>query len=1043
MSAEQQVQQAVQALYGGSATSPEQQRAANAFLHEFASTQVPYTAGRCPAPTALAPCPACRLTPPRPRPPPARTPPSQEAWAVALSMLQAPSSDVQFFAANLLYTKVQREWTRVPAEDATRFSATLLAMLQRAAATAAPPQPPLFAPQVQRRICLALAAASVHNAASCDLYLREALAMAGGGGGPSTPVSVGVALDMLTVLPEERQNAGIPLGRKAELDAQLLRGSGHVLALLDHVGAPAASGLLERLPGGAGSVVLCLRNWIASLELPLSALHGAHPVAFGVLLRCFAAPPDMSVLQQAAEAIGACVGVLELPRPAARDGAVAALGEAVLGAAGLHAVAMKAGEEDAAHALVSVVCGLVSAEVDTLARGADAMSVALMEMVLRCAAHPCRRIAMLTFDNFLELQDLPLAARQPALRAPYFARLLAVLLAQSSLPPAFTTWEDNEEGSAGSDDLDEDEFRAFRASSQGVGDVAECAFELLREAFVEQLMGTVVDGATGAVAPWHAVEVALFMLTVVSKPIKRYLADVSAATAPSRERIGQMLFQLFGELASNAAWSTHRLSVAAACELFGAFAPWFEAPGNATASLPAPGPRALVRPVMAYLAKGLELPEARKAAAASLGKMCARCSGSLVADVGILDGVLAAFETAVGAGLEIGSRVVVVEGVSRVNAMLPAEQATALLERLVGGMLRRISACLAQLPTAGANQPVLLSQVRDDLQLLATVVRFMDDPVHKGPGGAHLALPLAESCYPVCVAVAGACRGDERVVQELFVVFEKMFHSFREGMEAKLQGIAELLYAVFQVTPAPAALNCLATAAEIFGSANQAAEDTFKTLFSLFTQASFAHLSKEGRHPAHNPDLLRAYFDAAFRFLLFCPAAVLTAAELPTIMELLATTITAQEFEPVRACLLWGQQLVVRQKVGAGGRLGGARGGGARGGGGGGGGGAAAQAFAEPRPYEENVVEVLRRGAGEAVVLAAVNGLASESPSKICGHLADLLHALVSTYPDATKPWIFNALGKQGGHCGGGGGSSSSSSSSSSSQCPPSACPFD
>ena len=51
---------------------------------------------------------------------------------MALSMLQAPASDVQFCAANLLYTKVQREWTRVPAEDATRFSATLLAMLQRA-----------------------------------------------------------------------------------------------------------------------------------------------------------------------------------------------------------------------------------------------------------------------------------------------------------------------------------------------------------------------------------------------------------------------------------------------------------------------------------------------------------------------------------------------------------------------------------------------------------------------------------------------------------------------------------------------------------------------------------------------------------------------------------------------------------------------------------------------------------------------------------------------------------------------------------------------
>ena len=917
----------------------------------------------------------------------------QEAWAISLSLLQSPSADVQFFAANLIYSKVQREWSRMAPADCARFSGALLQMLQAAKTATAP----LYTPQVQQRICLALAAASVYSSPSCTLYLQEALAMAGGGGGPRTPVSVGVALDMLAVLPEEKANAGIPIGRKAELEAQLNSSVPHVLALLDHV-APA----LAEQPASCGTLAVCVRNWVTALEIPLSTLHSGHPAIFGALLRCFTSPPDMSVLQYAAEAWVACLTVLERPRPPARDGAVAVLLDALLGATSLHAAAMKAEEDHAAHAFVSVLAAVVSAEVDALAGGTDARCAALMELLLRCAAHPCRRIAMLTFDNFLELQDLPITARQPALQQPYFVRLLQVMLQQSSLPPAFTCWEDE-------DELDEDEFKAFRASSQGVGDVVECAFDLLREAFVEQLVGQLVDVTSGAVAAWHVVEVALFVLTSVSKAIKRYLSDPSPANAASRGRINQLLYQLFSDLATNAAWSTHPMSVTAACELFGAFAPWFEAPGNAISALPA-HPRCLVRPVMTYLAKGLELPAARKAAADSLGKMCARCSGSLVADVGVLDGVLGAFEGAVESGLEVDSRIVVVEGVSRVNAMLPADQAAQLLERLVGAMLRRIQACLAQLQQGGqaavaagggagaaaVNEAVFFSRVRDDLRLLATVVRFMDDPAHKGPGGAHLALPMAESCYPICVAVAGTCCGDEGVIQELFTVFEKMFHTFREGMEAKLQGIAELLFTAFQTTPAPSALNCLATAAEIFGSANGTAEGTFKTLFSLFTRASFAHMSKDGRHPTHNPDLLRAYFEAAHRFLLFCPAAVLTAAELPTVMELLASCITAQEFEPVRACLIWGQQLVLRQKVGV------------KSGGGSG----SQVAFAE-RPFEENVIEVLRRQ-GEAVVLAAMTGLAGDSPSKLCGHLADLLHALVSTYPDATKPWIFNALGAQG-----------------------------
>ena len=284
---ESEVQNAVLALYGGQGASAEQQRAANTYLQDFA---------QAPA-----------------------------AWNISLALLEKltgpGASSVQFFAANMLYTKVRREWAAMAADECARLSTTLLQLLRRAKSATQP----VFEEQVQRRICLALAAASLHSVDACKAFIQEAISLAGntaGVGGaavaadaaPPTVVSVTVALEMLNALPEEKRNAGISVERKRELEKQLCGCASHVLALCDHV-APVLVEQQAQAP-----LMQLLQNWVEACQISLTRLQSQHGTTFQAVLLTFSQPPggQSKFLQRAASVLTALLAVLEQPRPPGR-----------------------------------------------------------------------------------------------------------------------------------------------------------------------------------------------------------------------------------------------------------------------------------------------------------------------------------------------------------------------------------------------------------------------------------------------------------------------------------------------------------------------------------------------------------------------------------------------------------------------------------------------------------------------------------------------------------------------------------------------------
>ena len=87
-------------------------------------------------------------------------------------------------------------------------------------------------------------------------------------------------------------------------------------------------------------------------------------------------------------------------------------------------------------------------------RPAAAQGAELAGALLRCVAEPAAGAADAALDFFAALDEVPLAARAPPLRAPLAAGLSRALLAALAYPPGFAGWQDCE--------LDEDAFERFR-----------------------------------------------------------------------------------------------------------------------------------------------------------------------------------------------------------------------------------------------------------------------------------------------------------------------------------------------------------------------------------------------------------------------------------------------------------------------------------------------------------------------------------------------------------------------------------------------------
>jgi hypothetical protein len=522
---------------------------------------------------------------------------SQEAWQGAVAVLQAPEAglEAQYFAAQTLRTKAQRDFDDLPPAAALSLRDSLVTLLLRFARGPAP---------VRTQLCLAVAALAAHlpsaqwGEAGVVGWLAQRL-------GPEPPAdSLPAMLDLMTVLAQEAggyQPAVRPERRRqahAEMTAAVPQALAVLGSCLEGAGEHGRQQALEafaawlRLGGGEGVGAAAL----AASPLTAAALQGLrspdsfHAAAEAVveLIYCTShrgrPRPEMGALVQAV-----VVQVMALrPRFAvAAQQAVAERDGAPPPDAGDHPDA----EEDA-KATARLFAEVGEAYTDLIAGGA-AEVLPPVEALLDVAAHPEDAIAAMSFNFWHRLSRAlttglhpqPLNSQEEALpedeRArrlavfrPTFERLVALVRGRVRFPDGFDSWHREERAD-------------FKRGRMAVGDLLVDAAAVLGggpalRVLAEPLLELSARVAGGGEFDWRGAEAALYCIRCVHR----------AAPPPGDPLLAALFGALPGLPAPPPLQYTAALTV-------GAYADWLGATAGAT-----PEGQRLVGALMEMLIKG-------------------------------------------------------------------------------------------------------------------------------------------------------------------------------------------------------------------------------------------------------------------------------------------------------------------------------------------------------------------------------------------------------------------------------------------------------
>uniref|UniRef100_H3HE26 Importin N-terminal domain-containing protein n=1 Tax=Phytophthora ramorum TaxID=164328 RepID=H3HE26_PHYRM len=500
---------AVQALYGMEGAA--RQREANEFLNNFAA--------------------------------------SEAAWGVGFQLLQdetlALPPEALFFAANMLHTKVRKEWVRLPAEQKEAMTASLQPLMQ---VLRAGTRPGFHQGPLASKLCAIYAVVMISSPDDCRALLTQLLAGCLATGDAS---EIAFILTFSRCVCDEMEDAELAFAAKDAMDVHLSALSGDVVTLIGKI-VLTPEDQEPRVAALHGEALMCLNVWVRRAGLSLASLHSKDEAVLFVLLE--ALQSKSRHLHACAEILNKLITVSSYPTPAQLENTLLIVAQGLLRTRAACESALAAEEDEVSHALTDVISTFCETYVDWILEGEHPQeAAALGELMLHLGSHPRRQIASLTLEFWLVVQDEPVSSRPQFYQHDAFMQLFDVMLKQCSFPAGIA--EDL-------DELELDDLMAFRSGFQGVSDAFIALFTLLKEEYVGHLL-PILTSATPS--EWQNVEVALLAVSTVADEVKKKLPKTSAST-PQQVELESMMSQIFQAVLSSSA-NTHPLVITTASRL--------------------------------------------------------------------------------------------------------------------------------------------------------------------------------------------------------------------------------------------------------------------------------------------------------------------------------------------------------------------------------------------------------------------------------------------------------------------------------------------
>ncbi|CAB9496413.1 expressed unknown protein [Seminavis robusta] len=639
-----------------------------------------------------------------------------------------------------------------------------------------------------------------------------------------------------------------------------------------------------------------LKNWSSICHVSLSHLStptcGGTDCLLPLLIQLLSAqqPSRSDVIISASRALTEAILVPSDSCTPARQAAASMLFNAI-GSHGFVAAplafATRHEWEDTAHALATLVCTLVTEEVDYIC---TLPAEALLNLLLQIQSHPHTPVTLTALECWLTVQETPASARHNNWKAPLFEKVVQGIVARITLPDSFTSWQDEL-------DVDESEFEELRRM---VGDVLISSYYLLRVQFV-QMMASYIH--SNNVIHWPVVESALFCMVKVAREV---CARIKARTGGSsvsadRDATSQQLLQLVEQLcgtpsAAESAARKHPLVLSGVCTFVGAYAQAW--------NVKCP-PEALLQ-LLAYLRQAM-VPSAVVDAAKATRLILVNCSTRLLA--GEQQQLLTSLRETLDAVLSTENEeamATVAEGLTRLLVQIKEESIVRdSLANLIGPLLQRAEAAISVIPIgesgAEASQEthIAVESLARHLHVLQVIIRFCDT-------GAPISDVIA-SVWPVLDKAAQRVPQFEFLLDPLLSVHEQLLRTASNFVSPYFEQTIQFVVQVFEAYKHPSSLEYVSGAVETFGATNV---DSFRQLLNHVSLILFSYISS-GRRPHECPDLIRSYFETLKRYVIYCPSGLLGCEQFTTICKVsLEFLVTCHgEKESTRAILNFLTQL--------------------------------------------------------------------------------------------------------------------------------------
>jgi transportin-3 len=619
--------------------------------------------------------------------------------------------------------------------------------------------------------------------------------------------------------------------------------------------------------------------------------------------------------------------------------------------------------------------------VGVIARGDDD-SLALVSLLLNLMERHGREVTEVAIDFFLMLDTIGVTSRHEALRAPMHARLVEVMLRQSTLPDDFTSWDIAEE--------DEETFERFR--EHVLADLLDNCCGVLKGEYL-----SIVGNALGNAPNWRVAEAGTFALRAAAERIKEEMEESTTTTAE------EFLTQLFTTVASQASdnsgiFSVHPLLRASTCRLINSYAFWLGKKGDKGT---------LARGILMYVTSSFSHGSSWPMAAVAFRSVCSRCARAL-RDLETFGALLEHTEQSI-SGIRVvvdgndfsDNRTAVMEGLARVIATMQIQHASQVGPRLVSPIAGRCQAIAMemtqQLPQHQIAHAEAARTMAAELSLIASSVRFLEFPSSSTAtsGIEHPAIAVLSAAWPMLEEIVSAKMWQApSVVKAISEIYIAALLSAKANSVNMVVPMLEAISRIFTATGYPSILEPIGTAVEMvsFSSENGASEllPNAPHVAAALT-AAFAQVAQETTRLASADPLspetwerAEALFVVARALVVFAPAHGLSNEALFPTLDLAIAALELREYPPVRASLALLNILIAPGE----------------------------KSKASP-PWIANAARVdeffTTRGA-KIVAVVLDSACTERMPRAAIRAGATLIATLLHTAPNAVFPWINDAL---------------------------------